>query len=229
MLEDGLVGDPLEKATLTAVDWSLTKGDAVIPKKGKMTGLKIFQRHHFSSTLKRMCVVCGYTVPGTSETRYLVTVKGAPETVRGMLSSVPADYDKTYLALSRRGARVLALGHRDLGTLNHHQLKELKRDELETSLSFAGFVIISCPLKPDSKSVIKELVGSSHHVMMITGDNPLTACHVARQLRFCRTSTTLILTRLETDWAWQSVDLSLTVPLAGPDTLSRSETVPASP
>ena len=131
MLDDGLVGDPLEKATLTAVDWSLTKGDAVIPKKGKFAGLKIFQRHHFNSTLKRMSVVCGYTVPGTSETKYLVTVKGAPETLRSMFSGVPEDYDKTYLALSRRGARVLALGHRDLGTLNHQQLKELKRDELE--------------------------------------------------------------------------------------------------
>ena len=219
MLDDGLVGDPLEKATLTAVDWSLTKGDAVIPKKGKFAGLKIFQRHHFSSTLKRMSVVCGYTVPGTSETRYLVTVKGAPETLRSMFSlgSVPGDYDKTYLALSRRGARVLALGHRDLGTLSHHQLKELKRDDLETGLRFAGFVIISCPLKPDSKSVIKELVGSSHHVMMITGDNPLTACHVARQLKFCRTNTTLILTHTASGWAWQSVDLSLTLPWSGPD------------
>lgn len=221
MLEDGLVGDPLEKATLTAVDWSLTKGDAVIPKKGKFAGLKIFQRHHFSSALKRMCVVCGHTVPGTSETRYLATVKGAPETLRAMFSSVPEDYDSTYLALSRRGARVLALGHRDLGNLSHTQLKELKREDIEQQLKFAGFVIISCPMKPDSKSVIKELVASSHHVMMITGDNPLTACHVAKQLRFCRTSSMLILTQTEADnWAWQSVDQTKTLPLSGPDTMS---------
>eukprot|EP00092_Neocalanus_flemingeri_P010651 GFUD01011473.1.p1 GENE.GFUD01011473.1~~GFUD01011473.1.p1 ORF type:complete len:1182 (+),score=323.38 GFUD01011473.1:52-3597(+) len=223
MLDDGLVGDPLEKATLSAVDWSLTKGEAVIPKKGKYAGLKIFQRHHFSSTLKRMSVVCGYTVPGTSETRYLATVKGAPETLRAMFSNVPDDYDRNYIALSRRGARVLALGHRDLGTLSNQQLKEMKRDDLEQELTFAGFVIISCPMKPDSKAVIKELVASSHQVVMITGDNPLTACHVARQLKFCRTSTTIILTEADGVWSWQSVDQKVSFPLAGPDTLSKSE------
>jgi len=223
MLEDGLVGDPLEKATLSAVDWNLTKGEAVIPKRGKYAGLKIFQRHHFSSALKRMSVVCGYTVPGTSETRYLATVKGAPETLRSMFSTVPVDYDQNYLALSRRGARVLALGHRDLGTMSNQQLKELKREDLEQQLKFAGFVIISCPLKPDSKAVIKELVNSSHQVAMITGDNPLTACHVARQLKFCRTSTTIILTEGDGTWTWQSVDQKVTLDLAGPSTMSRSE------
>jgi len=223
MLDDGLVGDPLEKATLTAVDWSLTKGEAVIPRKGKLAGLKIFQRHHFSSALKRMSVVAGYTVPGTSETRYMATVKGAPETLRQMFKSVPEDYDTNYLTMSRRGARVLALGHRDLGNLSNQQLKELKRDNIECELTFAGFVIISCPLKPDSKSVIRELVNSSHSVAMITGDNPLTACHVARQLRFCRHPHTLILTEKEDKWLWQSVDQTVSLPLKSPEELGKAE------
>ena len=40
-----------------------------------------------------------------------------------MFIDVPADYDKNYLALSRRGARVLALGWRDLGRLTHQDIK----------------------------------------------------------------------------------------------------------
>ena len=50
-LDDDLVGDPLEKATLQAIDWTLTKGEAVIPKKGAHPAIKIFHRHHFSSSL----------------------------------------------------------------------------------------------------------------------------------------------------------------------------------
>lgn len=173
----------------------------MIPKKGKSPVLKIVHRYHFSPALKRMSVVAGYNVPGASETHYMATVKGAPETLKNMvsemtpvcdffnpstrfssswlysitfhrnspnvfqLSSVPENYDSTYLSLSRRGARVLALGYRKLpGTLSSQDLRELTREKLESNLTFAGFVIISCPLKPDSKAVIKEIVNSSHSV-----------------------------------------------------------------
>ncbi|GJQ67243.1 hypothetical protein Trydic_g8148 [Trypoxylus dichotomus] len=205
-LEDGLVGDPLEKATLTAVDWNLTKADAVIPKRGKASALKIFHRFHFSSALKRMSVITGYNQQGTMETIYLATVKGAPEVLKGMISNPPENYDKVYLELSRRGARVLALAWKELGKLNSIELRELVREDVENDLKFAGFVIISCPLKSDSKNVIKEILNATHKVVMITGDNPLTACHVAKELNFSQKKVTLILSDTKENWEWESVD-----------------------
>jgi cation-transporting ATPase 13A1 len=113
-----------------------------------------------------MSVVAGYTEQGSSETNYVATVKGAPETLKPMFASLPESYDATYLSMSRRGARVLALGIKDLGRLSHQQVRELTRDDLECKLRFAGFVIISCPLKQDSKAVIKEILHASHHVSL---------------------------------------------------------------
>lgn len=52
---------------------------------------------------------------------------------------------------------------------------------------------------------------------MITGDNPLTACHVAKELLFTqKKGGTLILTRQfekENSWAWQSIDETKILPL----------------
>ncbi|XP_076642830.1 endoplasmic reticulum transmembrane helix translocase [Halictus rubicundus] len=214
-IDDGIVGDPLEKATLKAINWTLTKNDCMIPRKGGQSpALRIVHRHHFSSALKRMSVIAGYTMAGSSELNYMATVKGAPEIIKTMLSSVPKNYDSTYLSLSRRGARVLALGYRKIsGPLSSQDLRELTREDLEKNLTFAGFVIISCPLKPDSKVVIKEIVNASHSVVMITGDNPLTACHVSRELHFTKKPSTLILTLTDEEWLWESVDGEISLPL----------------
>ena len=52
---------------------------------------------------------------------------------------------------------------------------------------------------------------------MITGDNPLTACHVARELKFTQKPKTLVLTPSEqtdlTKWAWLSIDQTVKEPL----------------
>ncbi|XP_073824966.1 endoplasmic reticulum transmembrane helix translocase-like [Musca autumnalis] len=217
MLDDGLVGDPLEKATLTAVDWNLTKQESVIPKRGKLKPLRIYQRFYFSSALKRMSVLAGHLGQFSNDVHYIGTVKGAPEVLMRMLKEVPKNYEKTFLEYSRRGARVLALGIKDFGTLSSQQVRELKREDVECDLTFAGFVIISCPMKPDSKSVIKELIQASHKVVMITGDNPLTACHVAKELRFTRKKL-LILSQSKKQkgiWQWESIDGETVFDLSG--------------
>uniref|UniRef100_A0A7N8XGY2 ATPase 13A1 n=1 Tax=Mastacembelus armatus TaxID=205130 RepID=A0A7N8XGY2_9TELE len=188
-LDDGqLVGDPLEKAMLTAADWTLTKDEKVFPRGIKTQGLKIHQRFHFASALKRMSVLASYEKMGSTELCYISTVKGAPETLRTM----------NYQSLSN--------------------VREMSRDALECDLHFAGFMVVSCPLKSDSKAVIREIQEASHHVVMITGDNPLTACHVARELHFIQKEHTLILQpNLDQDgWHWESIDGSVHIPLPPP-------------
>ena len=113
-----------------------------------------------------------------------------------------------YKKLALSGARIIALGIRELGSLTHQELRENKREYYEEKLSFAGFVVIHCPLKPDTRHMIKEIIESSHRVTMITGDNPLTACHVASVLRFTKKrSRILILDEpQEGEAVWKSMD-----------------------
>ena len=40
------------------------------------------------------------------------------------MREVPVDYDRVYLEMARRGARVLALGHRRLGNLSHQDVSK---------------------------------------------------------------------------------------------------------
>eukprot|EP00794_Sanderia_malayensis_P015929 gene15929-17530_t len=213
-IDDALVGDPMEKALLQSIDWTFTKGDVCLPKKGQRQSLKITHRFHFTSALRRMSVVSSMQTGDSSTSEYLVTCKGAPETVKGMLLEIPGNYDDIHRKLSCEGGRVLALGYKKLGDISTKEARDMTREEAECGLIFAGFAVLSCPLKVDSEQTIKEIKESSHNVVMITGDNALTACHVARSLHLSK-KVLLVLTRCDENegvplrWIWQSTDRSI--------------------
>ncbi|KAJ3322025.1 hypothetical protein HDV06_003625 [Boothiomyces sp. JEL0866] len=208
MLEDGVIGDPMEKNTLESIKWNLSKGDRVSPQKKGDSSLHICRRFPFSSALKRMSTVSYLTTGNTK--KVLVACKGAPETLKSMLKSVPKDYDEHYKYWARRGKRVLALGYKTLGIQSINEIRDLTRKEVESELVFAGFLIFYCPLKDDSVDAIRMLNESSHRTVMITGDNALTACHIAREVEIVKREVLIADTWDKETLSWKTVDEKIT-------------------
>ena len=69
-----------------------------------------------------MSTVVGYQGTTDVDMTYMACVKGSPEVLKSMFVDPPMDYDDAYLQMARRGARVLALGHKTLGRISHQQV-----------------------------------------------------------------------------------------------------------
>ncbi|EGO29932.1 cation-transporting ATPase [Serpula lacrymans var. lacrymans S7.9] len=224
-LDDGtVVGDPMEKTTLEALDWKLTKGDQIAPSSSSApNAAKIYirRRFQFSSALKRMSTIS--TLPSG---KCLVAVKGAPETIKGMLAEIPEWYDETYKWYTRRGSRVLALGTKELDSMGIEKINKVLREDIESRLNFAGFLVFHCPLKPDAVESLKMLADSSHRCIMITGDNPLTAVHVARDVEIVDRDALILDLREnpahEADLTWRNVDETKIIPVDPSEPLDKS-------
>eukprot|EP00798_Chlamydomonas_sp_ICE-L_P019149 gene19149-25759_t len=157
---DDVVGDPLEKAAILSVDWSYSEDKATNFDKSKKA--TILHRHHFNSNLKRMsCVVRVEELKdGKKGEELWAVLKGAPEMVKEFLGTVPSNYDSLHKEYASQGARIISLSHNSQYLMHHP----------------------TCPLKDDSEPALRELKESSHQLMMITGDAPLTACFAASKV-----------------------------------------------
>jgi len=181
-----LAGDPLERASVEAVGWLISRHGTAENIRSKFGRIKIHNLHRFPflSALKRMSCVVNVILKG-KETCQIVS-KGAPEVMKSRFVDLPKNYDEVHSHHGILGHRVLALGVKVLPkVLNSKLASKLKREDAECDLKFAGFFVFSCPMKPKSKSSIIQLKNSSHAVVMITGDHVLTACAVASNLRIC--------------------------------------------
>ncbi|ORM41350.1 putative manganese-transporting ATPase PDR2 [Babesia sp. Xinjiang] len=106
----------------------------------------------------------------------MVLCKGAPERLRPLLLETPVYYEELYQKLAIGGMRVIALACKRL-YVNVGEASYLERSAVETALEFVGFLALESPIRPSSLLCMRQLEG--HKLIMITGDNVLTACHVA--------------------------------------------------
>ncbi|KAF2012664.1 hypothetical protein BU24DRAFT_453033 [Aaosphaeria arxii CBS 175.79] len=112
-----------------------------------------------------------------------VYVKGAPECMKEICrsDSFPTDYEDLLAYYTHRGFRVIACATKTIDRLNWLKVQKMKREQAESDLNFVGFIIFENKLKESTTPVIEELERANIRTVMCTGDNILTAISVARE------------------------------------------------
>ena len=119
----------------------------------------------------------------------LICVKGAVETILAMCSSMacldggrPINSDailKQAHALAEQGYRVLAAAQK----IQSGTTTQLHESDLN-NLTFLGLVGMIDPLREESKQAVAQCHAAGIKVAMLTGDHPLTAYAIGKQLGF---------------------------------------------
>lgn len=140
-------------------------------------------------------------IPFSSDSMFMLTVnkcpagifayaKGAPErlldrcthllTSRGVVALTTEErkrFADTNLAMASRGMRVLGFGYKPVEDLESETVARV-----ESELIFVGLAGMIDPPRPEAKRAIAQCMRSGIQVVMITGDQLLTAVSIAREL-----------------------------------------------
>ncbi|OMJ28236.1 Calcium-transporting ATPase 3 [Smittium culicis] len=183
------IGDPTEIALqVFATKIGFGKPSLTTPS----TGYKTICEFAFDSSVKRMTVVVE-----SPSGEVFALMKGASERVVDGCSFVfnkdgnspvkPSDFINTLEPhiekMADDGLRVISLAYK---TLNLKELPvnadEWDRDDIERDMNYLGMVGIYDPPRPESRMSVEQCFQAGIVVRMLTGDHPITAAAIARQV-----------------------------------------------
>ncbi|MGQ9897939.1 MAG: cation-translocating P-type ATPase [Acidobacteriota bacterium] len=197
----------LGEAAIMCNEGSLTRTDAGWQQSGDAMDVALLALGYklgFSPATERQAHPLLAEIPFESERRYAavayrhgaqthMAVKGAIETVAAFCQRMhtaqgeqPLDLDHLTAqadALAAEGFRVLAIAH---GVLEAPPVEPADLERV-TGLTLVGLVGFIDPLRPEVKAAVAQARRAGVKVMMITGDHPLTALAIARDLELAQT------------------------------------------
>ena len=161
--------DPMEKAILRLSDRHLA-GTEHIHRDWEM-----LKEYPLSREMLAMSRVFKQT--GTDDK--IIAVKGAPEAIFD-LCHLDAEQQHELAAavehLAGKGLRVLGVGKASIGSSD---LPEIQHD---FAFQFVGLIGLSDPIRPNVPEAVAECLRAGVRVIMITGDYPVTAMNIAREI-----------------------------------------------
>ncbi|KAF5864980.1 hypothetical protein ETB97_005867 [Aspergillus alliaceus] len=208
VVDDELLGDPLDVKMFQFTGWSYQEGgshgperpdskfETIMPSVARPPTISqpprednstnqaplelgILRSFEFVSQLRRASVV----VRQFGDSGASIFVKGAPESVKTIClqESLPHDFEDLLNQYTHKGYRVIACAAKYEQKLSWMKVQKMTRADAESNLEFIGFIIFENKLKPKTTETIAELNQAGIRNVMCTGDNILTAISVARE------------------------------------------------
>ena len=175
-----VLGDPTEGALVVAANKA-----KIFKKDISCETCPLITEFSFTSVRKRMTVIYHYPE------KNIAYVKGAPEVLLPLcqryqkndkvkeLTGIDQEYfNQVYKDMAAKGLRILALAYKEIPLEITHFIAE----EVEKNLIFLGFAGIVDPPRPEVKAAMERAKNAGIEVIMMTGDSPLTALAVAREI-----------------------------------------------
>ena len=161
--------DPMEKAIINI-------GDKFLQNSEHIHSDWIMEKEYpLSKDLLAMSRVFSRT--GTKE--QVIAVKGAPEAIFDLChlnSQTISGYEKAVTDMASKGLRVLGVATAKLLS------GELPSFQHDFDLEFVGLIGLSDPIRPNVPDAVKECYKAGIRVIMITGDYPVTATNIGKEI-----------------------------------------------
>ncbi|KAG6616826.1 cation-transporting ATPase [Phytophthora cinnamomi] len=161
-LNGELVGNKVEVKMFKRTQWKLIELEGQLPVVQSADGFEERVPPSSSSSSAR------------ARTRRLASVSSS--------DSIPANYFETAEKLAKNGFYVLGIAFKEMPAMSEAALAAflVDSDAVEESLALLGQIMFRNEIKEDSRDAIRSLKQGDIRPVMITGDNAMTGCFIAR-------------------------------------------------
>lgn len=214
-LNGELVGNEVEVKMFKSTQWKLIELEGQLPVVESADGseeLEFVKRFEFDHHRMSMSVVMKQRSTG----KLIVFCKGSYEKMASVSSSnsIPANYFETAENLAKNGCYVLGIAFKEMPSMSEAALAAFlaDRDAVEESLALLGLIMFRNEIKEDSRDAILTLKQGDIRPVMITGDNAMTGCYIARASGMVEEDSQMVLGDMVADekvgsmLVWKDVD-----------------------
>lgn len=161
--------DPMEKAIINIGDKYLKNTEHI------HTDWKMEKEYPLTRELLAMSRVFSNTV----DNKKIIAVKGAPEAIFDLCHLNQKEknvYENAVAGMASEGLRILAVGFAQI------QSPKLPLIQHDFEFKFVGLIGLSDPIRENVPDAVKECYHAGIRVIMITGDYPVTAINIGKNI-----------------------------------------------